>query len=324
MIGKMIQEKRKERGLTQAQVAERLGVTAPAVNRWEKDLCYPDATLLAPLARLLKTDLNGLFSFYHSLSEKERELIVTEATDMLMTEDDHKTFAFMDEKIRENLSDGLLIKQFADQLYGKHTMLMASDPRIYLDRIAEYYEKALALLPEESDSISYSLATVYGELGDTEKAEKAWMRITEKELDKKWVRAELMYLLKQYDKAVSEMEESILEKVVELSLHLDLLRDALSLSGNEAMSGEAEDLAAKLRDLFGLWEGFGDMSSVSKSAAASDEDAFLDHLASFVKKSSRDVRISTCPLFSDVKPDGDEKENRSVLDRLDAIFEKIQ
>ena len=36
MIGTVIQDKRKALGLTQAQLAELLGVTAPAVNRWKK------------------------------------------------------------------------------------------------------------------------------------------------------------------------------------------------------------------------------------------------------------------------------------------------
>ena len=31
----VIRQKRRERGLTQEQVAERLGVSAPAVNKWE-------------------------------------------------------------------------------------------------------------------------------------------------------------------------------------------------------------------------------------------------------------------------------------------------
>ena len=63
MIGDVIHDKRKELGLTQAQLAERLGVTAPEVNRQEKGLGYPDVTLLAPLARLLNTDMNELFVF---------------------------------------------------------------------------------------------------------------------------------------------------------------------------------------------------------------------------------------------------------------------
>lgn len=41
----VIRQKRRERGLTQEQVAERLGVSAPAVNKWESGASYPDITL---------------------------------------------------------------------------------------------------------------------------------------------------------------------------------------------------------------------------------------------------------------------------------------
>lgn len=36
----VIREKRKELGLTQEQVAEYLGVSAPAVNKWEKGVSH--------------------------------------------------------------------------------------------------------------------------------------------------------------------------------------------------------------------------------------------------------------------------------------------
>ena len=62
-IHQIIREKRKALGLTQEQVAERLGVSTPAVNKWEKGSTYPDITLLPALARLLETDLNTLLSF---------------------------------------------------------------------------------------------------------------------------------------------------------------------------------------------------------------------------------------------------------------------
>ena len=67
-ISKVIQERRKALGLTQEQVAEYLGVTTPAVNKWEKGSTCPDIGLLAPLARLLKTDLNTLFGFYEDIT----------------------------------------------------------------------------------------------------------------------------------------------------------------------------------------------------------------------------------------------------------------
>ena len=52
-INEIIRSKRLEQGLTQEQVASYLGVSAPAVNKWERAVSYPDITLLPPLARLL-------------------------------------------------------------------------------------------------------------------------------------------------------------------------------------------------------------------------------------------------------------------------------
>lgn len=56
-INEIIKVKRQELQLTQEKVAEYLGVSTPAVNKWEKGISYPDITLLPALARLLKTDL---------------------------------------------------------------------------------------------------------------------------------------------------------------------------------------------------------------------------------------------------------------------------
>lgn len=70
-INQIIREKRKELSLTQEQIGEYLGVSAPAVNKWEKGSTYPDITLLPALARLLKIDLNTLMSFHEDLSDVE-------------------------------------------------------------------------------------------------------------------------------------------------------------------------------------------------------------------------------------------------------------
>ena len=52
-IGTVIRKHRLEKNLTQEEMARRLGVTAPAVNKWEKGNSMPDITLLSPIARLL-------------------------------------------------------------------------------------------------------------------------------------------------------------------------------------------------------------------------------------------------------------------------------
>ena len=62
-IGQIIREYRKKNELTQEEMANRLGVTAPAVNKWENGNSMPDITLLAQIARLLGISLDTLLSF---------------------------------------------------------------------------------------------------------------------------------------------------------------------------------------------------------------------------------------------------------------------
>ena len=49
-IGSVIKKYRKDNGLTQEEMANRLGVTTPAVNKWENGNSNPDIELLAPIA----------------------------------------------------------------------------------------------------------------------------------------------------------------------------------------------------------------------------------------------------------------------------------
>lgn len=59
-LGKRIMQCRKALGLTQDQLAERLGVTAQAVSKWENDQSCPDITSLPKLAEIFGTTVDAL------------------------------------------------------------------------------------------------------------------------------------------------------------------------------------------------------------------------------------------------------------------------
>ena len=61
-LGALIRELRTERGLTQQQLADRLGVTDKAVSKWERDICCPDIALLLPLAAVLGVTVSELLA----------------------------------------------------------------------------------------------------------------------------------------------------------------------------------------------------------------------------------------------------------------------
>jgi transcriptional regulator with XRE-family HTH domain len=69
-IGAVIYRLRKEHGITQEQLANAVGVSSPAVSKWESGGAYPDITLLAPLARFFGTTVDTLLSYEQELSEE--------------------------------------------------------------------------------------------------------------------------------------------------------------------------------------------------------------------------------------------------------------
>ena len=59
-LGKMIASLRRERGMTQAELAGRMGVTDKAVSKWERDLSCPDIHTLPKLAGLFEVSVDDL------------------------------------------------------------------------------------------------------------------------------------------------------------------------------------------------------------------------------------------------------------------------
>lgn len=60
IIGKFIAQCRKEKGLTQTQLAEQLGVSNKSVSRWENGITMPDISLYEPLCLALNIQVSEL------------------------------------------------------------------------------------------------------------------------------------------------------------------------------------------------------------------------------------------------------------------------
>ena len=99
-ISQIIKEKRKHLGLTQENIAEYLGVSIPAVSKWENGTTYPDITLLPGLARLLKTDLNTLMSFNEEMSEVEINNVVMKVQSIIQEDGFEDGFQFALDQVR--------------------------------------------------------------------------------------------------------------------------------------------------------------------------------------------------------------------------------
>ena len=59
-IGECILNYRKQHGLTQSEFGELLGVSAQAISKWERELCYPDIFLLPDISDLISISIDEL------------------------------------------------------------------------------------------------------------------------------------------------------------------------------------------------------------------------------------------------------------------------
>ena len=80
-IGKFIQEQRKAHGMTQQELADKLGVTNKAVSKWEKGHSMPDVALFEPLCRELEISIPELLAGHRIDAENQQR-----ATEELLME----------------------------------------------------------------------------------------------------------------------------------------------------------------------------------------------------------------------------------------------
>lgn len=84
-IGAFISELRKEKGLTQASLAEKLNITDRAVSKWERGISLPDSSIMLPLCEILEINVNELLTGERINMEnydKKAEELILEMTKM--------------------------------------------------------------------------------------------------------------------------------------------------------------------------------------------------------------------------------------------------
>ena len=77
-LGTKIAELRKQHGMTQLELAEKMGVTDKAVSKWERDLSCPDINSIPNLAEILGVSVEELMQI-----KKEAEAPVSKVSEIM-------------------------------------------------------------------------------------------------------------------------------------------------------------------------------------------------------------------------------------------------
>ncbi len=170
-IGDVIRKYRKHSGMTQEEMANRLGVTTPAVNKWENNNTLPDVALLAPIARLLGITTDELLSFKDELTTEEINQFLSQMQKDLEKKDYCDVFLSAKSIIQEYPNCESLILQIAVILDARRMAKDLSDKKDYEETILGWYERCLHSANEQVRSqAADSLFHFYFREKDYEKA----------------------------------------------------------------------------------------------------------------------------------------------------------
>lgn len=305
-IKDVIRRKRKELGLTQEQIAVRLGVTAPAVNKWESGMTYPDVALLAPLARLLQTDLNTLFCFRETLTKEDIDSILNEIAETAKKdkiEGMKKAFLLVQKKAREYPSNGELLCQLANVLRGL-TLMLPCEKDLYeecADFAQTLYEQAADCADTTyANRAKYMLASQKIQDGDFEGAHTLIDALPDYEsLDKRQLLISLYMKQKKSDEASKLLEQKLNASIQEVFLLLDLLATAAVRENDSKRAWELADYARQVMGIYN-WEYSAQTVAMSVAAEEQDADKCLKLLDSMLSALSRPCHMADSILFTHI------------------------
>ena len=305
-IHQTIKNRRVALGLTQEQLADYLGVSTPAVNKWERNVSYPDITLLPPLARLLKIDLNELLSFENDLSDKElvlylNEVASTAATDGFLTAHEKGM-----DYVHKYPTCYKLILNLAVILQGSLYMYAPNEAPAHLEKIEQLYERCLK---SEDVDIRYQTISMMTSncisAGQFDKAQEYLDKIPNIQFDKRHQQGLLFIKRKELDSASKLYEHELISAANKINTILLSMMEIALLEGRSEDALYFTKIAADSTQLFDLWEYNKFANYFQLYNAQKDADNFIKTLKQMLPALEKPWDISNSRLYAHI----DQKSN---------------
>ncbi|MBW9145187.1 helix-turn-helix domain-containing protein [Clostridium sp. CM027] len=252
-ISEVIRNYRKKENLTQEQVANYLNISTPAVNKWENGISCPDIALLAPLARVLKIDVNTLLAFDEELTDVEVKKLTKEVGEMASKEGLQKAFGKASDLIKKypNCDELIYWISVVLRIYLLGPQIEEKDK--YERKIIVWLELVATSSKEKTASMAkLELSAMYRAKKEYKKAQELLDKIPEVEVDKKIQQALLYESSGKIGEAYGIYEGELRKNAHETFGALSLM---INLSYKEKKFSEAEEYierAKKVADAFDL------------------------------------------------------------------------
>ncbi len=318
----VIQKKRKELGLTQEQVADYLNVSIPAVSKWENGSTSPDISLLPPLARLLKIDLNTLLCFQEDLTRQEISCFCREITTLVREKGIAEGFKSAKEKIHEYPYNETLLHCLTFHLDGLLVMSALSHEEMtqYEEILVKWYgQLAESTDSRISNSANYMMVSRAIRKGDYDKAQEILDLMPDKEdmissiADKRILQVNIHMYRGRTEEAAKDLQNLLLMELNKVQMLLYKMVDVELAADNIQAAKGIADKAAKMPELFDLWEYNSYVAPLQIAGAEENTDECLRILEQMLETMLTPWDMGSSLLFYRIAKNSDPKQMLSAI-----------
>lgn len=220
-IGEVIYKLRKEKGITQEELGNFIGVSTAAVSKWESGISYPDITLLPVLATFFNVSIDRLLNFKVELSEDEVMKIFMECEGIFSSDN-------LEEAIEKskgyllNHPGSYYLKLRIGFLFSMYSWKGGSE-----EKTIEIIEDAIELFENVASNCSnvelveaalFQLGALYSSIGKDDKAIEALNKIHKSQCDPNDILTSIYIQKGELKKARELLQSKLLKSINDISM----------------------------------------------------------------------------------------------------------
>jgi transcriptional regulator with XRE-family HTH domain len=319
-IAEVIIKYRKVKGLTQEQLAKAVGVSTPAVSKWESGNTYPDIMLLAPIARFLGITTDELLSYQEDLSDAEVLEYAKQMEDLFDTKGVEAGYCMCEGLIHQYPNSNDLKYHFA-WLYQRELALsrfVDEEQRgMVTNRITEIYEQVLASKdPKLTSAVTVNLASLYMTTNQCDRAEELLDSLPKTNVDTDALYPMLYMIQGRVEEAEKFQKNKLFRSIHVVLATLGILGTISERKNDFTRALYIADLSEQLIELFDLRGAIGLDQKIRLLSEQGKIEESLDSFEFYVDKiMSLSFDYTDHPLFSNIDL-GNEKQQYEQIKYL--------
>ena len=173
MLEENIRAMRREKGFTQEQLAEAMGVSTASVSKWETGVAMPELGMLAALADFFEVSVDALIG--HTVGKAQLEEAIASIKELSLSGEDIKAIEQAEKLLRRYPNEYHVVECTSDAYY---TAFIHNREKEYIHRCMELIHRKYALSKDSSGKKWFEtqreLANCHELLGEFEKAKECY------------------------------------------------------------------------------------------------------------------------------------------------------